>query len=74
MAYTATVTSASEVNYDGTQAVVIEIKNDEGTTLVSHTILADVDMIKDEIINFLREYKSKANSNKRVKEGDSWTR
>ncbi len=70
MAYKATITSASEVNHDGTQSVVIDVTDDNGTVLVTHPIQTDVDQIKDEMKNFLREYKKKATSNKRVKVGD----
>lgn len=74
MAYKATVTSATEVNQDGTQTVVIDITNDNDELILTHSINADVDMVKDAIIAFLRDYKNKATSNKRVAVGDSWTR
>lgn len=70
MAYKATITSASEVNQDGTQDVVFDITNDEGTILVTHSLHTDVDQVKDAMKDFLREYKKKATSNKRVKVGD----
>lgn len=72
--YKATVTSASEITQDGQQNVVIDITNDNGDVILTHSIQTDVDMVKDAIINFLREYKNKATSNKRVVVGDSWTR
>jgi len=72
--YKAVVTSATEVNQDGTQTVVIDIRNDNDEVLVTHSLVADVDMVKDAIIEFLKNYKTKATSNKRVKVGDSWTR
>jgi len=65
----AIITSASEVNQDGTQDVVFNIE-DNGVVLVTHSLHTDVDQVKDEMKNFLREYKKKANSNKRVKVGD----
>jgi hypothetical protein len=70
VAYKATITSASEVTWDGIQSVVIDVTDDNGTVLVTHSIQADVDQIKDEMKNFLREYKKKATSNKRAKVGD----
>lgn len=65
----ATITSASEVNQDGTQDVVFDVTDGE-TILVTHSLHTDVDQVKDEMKNFLREYKKKATSNKRVKVGD----
>lgn len=70
MAFKATVTSASEVNQDGTQDVVFDITDDNGVILITHSLHTDVDMVKDAMKDFLREYKKKANSNKRVKVGD----
>lgn len=69
----ATITSASEVNQDGTQDVAFNVIDDDGKVLLGHSIRADVDLIKDEVRAFLRDYKQKATSNKRVKVGDSWT-
>lgn len=74
MAYTATITSVTEVNQDGTQTVAIDITNDAGQVVLTHSIMTDVDMVKDSIINFLRDYKNKATSAKRVNVGDTWTR
>ena len=74
MAYTATVVSATEVTQDGQQIVVIDIKNDDDEVILTHSIVADVEVVKDTIIDFLKNYKAKATSNKRVKEGDSWSR
>lgn len=65
----ATITSASEVNQDGTQDVVFDI-TDGDAILVTHSLHTDVDQVKDAMKDFLREYKKKANSNKRVKVGD----
>lgn len=65
----AIITSASEVNQDGTQDVVFNIE-DNGVVLVTHSLHTDVDQVKDAVKDFLREYKKKANSNKRVKVGD----
>ena len=74
MAFTATITSATEVTMDGQQTVVIDVTNDAGQIVLTHSIMTDVDMIKDAIIAFLKDYKTKATSNKRVNVGDSWTR
>lgn len=74
MTYKATVTSATEVTQDGQQTVVIDITNDNGDLVLTHSIMTDVDMVKDAIIAFLRDYKAKATSNKRVNVGDNWTR
>lgn len=71
MAFTATITSASEVNQDGTQDVVFDITDGE-KVLVTHSLHTDVEQVKDEVKNFLRAYKQKANSNKRVNVGDNW--
>lgn len=67
----ATITSASEVNQDGTQDVSFDI-TDNDKVLISHSLRADVDTIKDAVKDFLRAYKQKATSNKRIKVGDSW--
>lgn len=67
----ATITSASEVNQDGTQDVVFDV-TDGDKLLVSHSLHVDVEQVKDEVKNFLRIYKQKANSNKRVNVGDNW--
>lgn len=72
MAYTATITSASEVNQDGTQDVAFDVTDDNGKVLVSHSLHTDVEQVKDAVKDFLREYKKKATSNKRVNVGDSW--
>jgi hypothetical protein len=74
MAFTATVTSASEVTQDGQQSVVFDITNDAGEFVLTHSLQGDVDQIKDSIVEFLKNYKVKATSNKRVKIGDSWTK
>lgn len=66
----ATITSASEVNPDGTQAVAIEVTDDDGNFLAAYSMHTDVEQVKDEMKNFLREYKKKATSNKRAKVGD----
>lgn len=71
MAFKATITSASEVNQDGTQDVVFDITEGD-KVLVTHSLHTDVDQVKEAVKDFLREYKKKATSNKRVKEGDSW--
>ena len=73
MAYTATITSASEVNQDGTQDVVFDVTDDNGKVLVSHSLHTDVEQVKDAVKDFLRAYKQKASSAKRVQIGDSWT-
>lgn len=67
----ATITSASKVNQDGTQDVVFDI-TDGDEILVTHSLRTDVDQVKDAVKDFLREYKKKATSNKRVVVGDSW--
>lgn len=68
----AIVTSASEVNQDGTQDVAFDVTDDNGKVLVSHSLHTDVEQVKDAVKDFLRAYKQKAVSNKRVKVGDSW--
>ena len=67
----AIVTSASEINQDGTQYVAFDVmEGDE--LLISHTIQVDVDQAEDEVKSFLQAYKQKVNSDKRVEVGDSW--
>ncbi len=73
MAYTATATSISGVDKDYKQQVTFTISDDDGNVLITHTVENDADSIKDEIKSFLRDYKQKAQSNKRVQVGDSWT-
>lgn len=68
----ATITSVTEVYQDGTQDVVFDVTNDTGEVLVTHSLRVDVEQVKDEVKNFLRGYKQKATSNKRVKVGDNW--
>lgn len=67
----ATVTSDTELTWDGLQTVQIEVTEGD-KVLLSHSITCVVDQVEDEIKNFLREYKKKVVSKKRVKVGDSW--
>lgn len=67
----AIITSASEVNQDGSQDVAFDI-SDNDKVLISHSLRADVETVKDAVKDFLRAYKQKATSNKRIKVGDSW--
>lgn len=67
----AIITSASEVNQDGSQDVAFDI-SDNDKVLISHSLRADVETVKDAVKDFLRAYKQKTTSNKRIKVGDSW--
>lgn len=67
----ATVTSATEVTWDGLQTVQFDVTEGD-QILISHSVNCAVDQVEDEIKTFLREYKKKVVSKKRVKVGDSW--
>ena len=65
----AQITSASEVTQDGQQFVSFDVVVD-GKVVLSHTINGDVDLIKGNIKDFLRAYRQKFQSNKRVSVGE----
>jgi hypothetical protein len=65
----AQITSASEVTQDGRQVVAFDVVVD-GQVVLSHTLDGDVDLIKGNIKDFLRAYRAKYQSNKRVTVGE----
>lgn len=65
----AQITDASEVTQDGRQKVTFNIVVDDKVVL-THTLDGDVDEIKGNIKDFLRAYRQKFQSNKRVAAGE----
>lgn len=65
----AQIIEASEVTQDGKQFVTFNIIVD-GKVVLSHSLDGDVDEIKGNIKNFLRAYRQKYQSNKRVSVGE----
>lgn len=66
----AIITSASEVDINGSQSVGFVIVDNEDTVLVNSSLTGDVDEIESMVKAKLVEYKAKSLSEKRLKEGD----
>lgn len=65
----AIITSASEVEPDGTQAVAYDII-EKGAVVASSTLHDDVDLLKEQIKQHVAAYELKFKSVKRLKVGD----
>ena len=67
--YKAVITSASEVEINGTQSVAFDIKVD-GVTQASSTIKEDVDVISDAIHAIVDNFQVKYESENKLSVGD----
>lgn len=67
--YKAVITSASEVEMNGTQSVAFDIKVD-GVVKTSGSITEDVDVISDVITNIVDTFKVKYESENKLSVGD----
>ena len=67
--YKAVITSASEVEINGTQSVAFDIKVD-GTTQASGSITEDVDVIADAIESIVNNFQVKYESDNKLVVGD----
>ena len=67
--YKAVITSASEVEINGTQSVAFDIKVD-GATQASGSITEDVDVIADAIESIVNNFQVKYESDNKLVAGD----
>lgn len=67
--YKAVITSASEVEMNGTQSVAFDIKVD-GVTKASGTVTEDVDVIADVVHSIVDNFQIKYESENKLTEGD----
>lgn len=66
----ATITQASEVDFNGQQSVTFDISNDEETLVTSQSVTADVEQIEDTVRSLVSEFQAKYLSEKKLKVGD----
>lgn len=67
--YKAVITSASEVEINGTQSVAFDIKVD-GVTKASGSVTEDVDVIADVVHSIVDNFQIKYESENKLTEGD----